>query len=1049
MSAQFINNDPQGEDLFHGKAQERVAQSISLLIKNDVLNTKLVGLEGSWGSGKSNVIRIIEGQLTESHHLYIHDAWGHQEDLQRRAFLEELTEDLYNKQILDSVKWRKKLNELLSKTQETYTKTVPKLSTGIIITAMLAFITPITTNLADEVEDKWAKYVILSAPIIFAFIFWAVKSLLRKQPLKLSELFYIYKEKELENHVQTITSEDEPSARQFKKWMKDLSDDLGNGSKKLIVVFDNMDRLPPEKVQMLWSSINTFFSDNSFANINVIIPFDRHHIQDAFNNDAEVADQFINKTFPVIFRVAQPVLTDWQSFFNLKFTAAFGSFDHYETLTVRKIFDLGQKTITPRNIIAFINEMVATSLTVEADISLRYIALFVLNKQVIQQDPVSQILNLTFIDNFKGIFESDPKVADNIAAIVYNVPKSSASQIVLVREIELALRNEDDTRIKDLSKHTHFLALIEQMSVVNDRPLPSFIKMMTGLELPDDEHGKTIVNSIWERLNGYYIEKGPEKSEFNDSNKALISNCSEDGRRRHVEMFTSSLSQIPDVAGSDYAQAILDLEAYSKPRNFGINVLEKLPSFEMTPENYIKFLGKIKKIREELKVTTDEEGLNLYLIEQIEADKAIDAAISHATKKYSFAETIQHLHGMIKAGSQKITKGNLPAIYDLLQNLSAEKPYPQLPDEVIESLLPEATATSSLYHYLVAARLGRGSKYAYAGSPPEDYLEKNDKAHPSFIREIAKRIELFISYGDLLLLAGVWEHPLWLGVTRKVTLEYFGVPKMNITTILKSYKVIYKSLGLKHSQLMAKFNLWASYAISGITSVNINKTITWPEFYDHAIAVKNELTRHLIKCYVEYLKLKDIKSWKTSLVDQDEDYINTFRFLRSGHLKSLPSAGVDAFKQVLLDIANGTHDLEESVNLMLLYQVANKSRLKVTVKNIRDTFINTKDIDSDQFKFFIPMFLELADLQERALDVVRRILLPALQSKANLATFQANIQKISLVLAGSGEAGFEFIEQLESLKDSSKVSSELLRHFKPVVYPAKKKKTSKQIVNVN
>ena len=55
--------------MFEGKSQERLAQAIAAHIvgadegtKNGVKPAfaRLIGLEGKWGSGKSNVIKILE-----------------------------------------------------------------------------------------------------------------------------------------------------------------------------------------------------------------------------------------------------------------------------------------------------------------------------------------------------------------------------------------------------------------------------------------------------------------------------------------------------------------------------------------------------------------------------------------------------------------------------------------------------------------------------------------------------------------------------------------------------------------------------------------------------------------------------------------------------------------------------------------------------------------------------------------------------------------------------------------------------------------------------
>ena len=154
-----------------------------------------------------------------------------------------------------------------------------------------------------------------------------------------------------------------------------------------------MDRLPLDRVRELWASIHTFFAEDPYEGIWVIVPFDRVHISTAFkvDNKEKMSEEFLRKTFSLIYRVAPPVLTDWRQFFDLKFTGGFSGNDD-ELQYVRKIFDRLQKEITPRDIITFINEMVSLYLIAEKEIRLRYIAIFVLAKKKILQAPVDQIL---------------------------------------------------------------------------------------------------------------------------------------------------------------------------------------------------------------------------------------------------------------------------------------------------------------------------------------------------------------------------------------------------------------------------------------------------------------------------------------------------------------------------------------------------------------------------------------------------------------------------------------------------------------------------------
>lgn len=96
---QYISNHPKGEDLFEGKSQERLASAIAAHIEeSDSCKTttmsRLIGLEGKWGSGKSNALQILENKLKGAYTFFTFDAWGNQEDLQRRSILELLTKHL-------------------------------------------------------------------------------------------------------------------------------------------------------------------------------------------------------------------------------------------------------------------------------------------------------------------------------------------------------------------------------------------------------------------------------------------------------------------------------------------------------------------------------------------------------------------------------------------------------------------------------------------------------------------------------------------------------------------------------------------------------------------------------------------------------------------------------------------------------------------------------------------------------------------------------------------------------------------------------------------
>lgn len=49
----FLQNAPCGEDLFEGKSHKTIAKNIKkLILSNDTC--RVIGIDGGWGSGKSN-----------------------------------------------------------------------------------------------------------------------------------------------------------------------------------------------------------------------------------------------------------------------------------------------------------------------------------------------------------------------------------------------------------------------------------------------------------------------------------------------------------------------------------------------------------------------------------------------------------------------------------------------------------------------------------------------------------------------------------------------------------------------------------------------------------------------------------------------------------------------------------------------------------------------------------------------------------------------------------------------------------------------------------
>ena len=351
----------------------------------------------------------------------------------RRAMLEELTSKIVQAtQALKEGKredWEGRKEKLLAKRKKTSTKTIPKISMGVLVFALMTAATPIFSELGKIGPEKWFPWwniAVPTLPLISGLIYVIIKYIrsdVRAPNAFCNELLAIYQERVKENVTHEVIFSEEPSSTQFRKWMKELDESLQT---HLILVFDNMDRLPASKVQEFWAAIHSFFSEEKYEHIRVIIPFDRKHIISAFRGEDGgdkrcYGNDFIDKTFDVVYRVAPPTLSNWKGYLSNQWKEAFGgglSPEH----SITQIYDLLTESKTPREIIAFINDCVTTSETCSASIPDEYIALFIIGKHKISESPEKELLELSFLKPLAYKYDNDD-TRKYLSALYYQLPQ--------------------------------------------------------------------------------------------------------------------------------------------------------------------------------------------------------------------------------------------------------------------------------------------------------------------------------------------------------------------------------------------------------------------------------------------------------------------------------------------------------------------------------------------------------------------------------------------------------------------------------------------------
>ncbi len=979
----FIQNTPHCVDKYEGRSSERSAKAIENHIESIDSSTdqskffpKIVGLDGEWGSGKSNVVGILKKNIAKKYHLFEYDAWGHQEDLQRRSFLETLTNELLiaedgnllpNKcsrktKENKSETWTEKLKYLLARKRETTSKTRPKISSGIIGAVLLFVFTPITSAIAsDAVLNIYQKLLIASSPVIAALLVWVIISIIKKK-LIWSELFEIYNNERIEDIINETISESEPTVKEFKEWMNDLSTDL---KKKLIIVFDNMDRLPAEKVKELWSSIHTFFSDNSYENIWVIITFDKNHLANAFGdegNSLELMNHFINKTFPVIYRVAPPVLTDWKKVFYEFFEEAFGDNENESKESIQRLFVLVKLHFTPRDIIAFINDLVSLKRTWNEEIPLLSMAIFSLRKEEILESPVESILSGTYLHSVENIIKNTEELQGFVAALTYGVNVTFAAQIPLIQYIQNALKGESNYDINKYSELNHFIHVLDDQ-IRNLDPALSDNAILSLSEL-DTSKSIKIINQ-WNELVTIYLNQEVDSLKLTEVHKILLRNADDVHKNLFTRYLCDGFRNSKEFDGKLFYITMHSLEGYIKETQLDLSLDQFILEQIVTPEIFIAYSNQAKEEYQKYKLVCDNKELNDYLIGLMPNSLPSMDFIKYIsiTTSYSFEDLVTRIESAFS--TNEIDENNFPEISKTYKILSKEKPLNQdLPQAQIINLLNlTKDKTSDAYYDLVAMTLS----HQYVDTP---FIEGLDE-------KIAERIEYYRTYDDLLILSANWASDLLRKAVKNLTENSYGESYLSIVDVLPLFEQIKNAIGVSERDFLNRLEELSRDETSEIDIDNLKTVIPDYNFFKYSSDISNNLTKNINKVAIAKLKtiaIDDLYAQRNVPTDYWHNCASIL--IQGGILTSLPLNLTEYCKKILNDIG----DKNESIPVMgsildVFLNKADKRKLLPTIKTICDKFCNTPNsITPELFMFFAPKFDFIKKMNSRHDDITRNIL---------------------------------------------------------------------------
>lgn len=1041
----FLSNSPCNEDLFEGKSHSKIAGNIAdLLIENQ--NSNIIGIEGTWGSGKSNLIKLVEKNIIDEKqkkefHFFIYDAWGYQNDNQIRSIIEILAKDLNKNKFITGFKEKLSTKELFSKKNSVESKNLKKLNAFSIGFSVFALLETISTCFSSDIKYKIFSFVCGAFTTVILQVI-NVKTL--KDSVRFSDLFISYFDSK--NHTnnleyaskQEIIYTEVPSTRDFQNWINDI--DVSLNKNKLVIIFDNMDRVPAQRVQELWAAITCIFSNSEkpLKNISVLIPFDREHIKNAFKNENIIetsetesyGDDFINKTFNVVYRVSAPIMSDWKKYFTLKWKEAFNEEPDFSII---QIYDLlNTENNTPRTIIAFINNFVSIrKIFSKSEIPDKYAALFIFGKSKIDDD-INEILEPNYLKALDFLYKNDKELPKYISALYYQLKPEVALDLVYTQQIVSALNNN---KLEDLARLTKLSTseVILQNAIANVTNIANATlgleKVFFNLKLKEETE-----QFLWDCL---YKKNTNKETVLQGYQLVLLKHINKKDSDEYLTNILSDFANAKDFNIADYFKSL------KKLKNEKIKDFEAKEYFQektVAPEEYIEFIELAKDGYEEYKIKCDYEELDNYLkdlpnekLENMTAMKYLK--IDNKDKKFS--EYFNSLDS--KIATSPTDKNVIPFLYERLKEI--QRPIKNLPkDQTIGTLFSTTKPEENFYTDVVCMRLAKLNIFFLQNNPPlfTSVLSKTDE---DFVRKIAEKINCYINFDDLLIKADKMKAcPLYIAVCKEVIKnEDLGVQRASIFELLKNYSKIKATLQLEPSAILKSFDRWNEFIKDYVTINNVSEIPI--EYFEDAKEIDDENYQHCSLITKEYLNTKTVEEWESSIISSGND----FKLLIIINGKS--DNCFEAFKSVMIKQATNENTNLKKENCTKLMQLAlkNKRKLKTLFNDIRDAFCSGNTaMNLPKFNFFGEWLFEYSDLGSKK-EALRTILpTTILDNDTVVNVLIKNSGTIKSMVDNSGEEASDFLNKIKSLCDDKYSKNERFIDFAKKIGLKKKNAEEKE-----
>ncbi|SDQ74667.1 P-loop NTPase fold protein [Flagellimonas zhangzhouensis] len=1055
----FLSKIATGEDKFEGKSQENLAKVISNVINEENLEKKILGLEGDWGAGKTNLIKIIQSKLGKDYHTFIFDAWGSQEDLTRKSFLEQLINELFEAEYLtNKEKWKELKNRLLSTTSTTHTQKFPQIKRHVLILSFSILVLSILSGTYEYIGQHFdfitSQYYGYWKPILWIYLLPFLIFLLgirltwleykrerqlnsRKDLIEqdtewqtIGKLFYWFNGDDINSEEVQNIIEDDPSVKQFREYFKNIEDEIKDRG-KLILVFDNLDRLEEDKLKSLWSSIHTFFAeDNNSFDSWVIIPYDRSklssHLDDGFEG-------FIGKTFSLNFRVTPPVVRQWEKFLDEKLDKAFGKklLTMEEREFILKLFDIltPTTTIKPRQIINYINDIVSLYKIWEKDIKnhelkIRYLALFVLTKDEIVNNPHDSILNRNYLDGAESFFSDDEDLDTSISMITFGVRKDLADEVLLDRKLKNAIRHGDTQIIKSSIHHKAF-----QKYFIKAYYETSFIEKSHSLAiiLPNikEVFSDIMMNTFWEDFGKGILTLENEFWAFNDNHRAILKNTNNKiGTRiifRLIKALYNNLNS--EESQNKYVSQLIEIEKYIKKESIEIDIFEITQNTSFSSKAYLNFLKSVEDNYDDFKIDCPEnELIELFIPENGDinidlVEKHIDELIK-VREVYNFEEITQGIQEKVKSipyNDNVLLERYLKILNGLLDppvKLELSLPfYRNLTTQLIDS--------NSIYIDACCIAI---SNFLISYSNSSNFQNTLTNFSQDQIRKLSEKIEQYFSYNDLLKLKATRvetdQYPKLNDLLFELTTGPQTMKNVDINWVIENLEKI-KSKVFDEEEKLSIF-------IENIDAWHKEFTLEIPQCSNEIFGFFGRSDLKLIELIIEktleYFNGLSKDNLLISFREENKDFLILKSLINNYQPKSFSAAFYSAYDDFIKGIALGDENIPNIGIWDRLINLMDEKKLRSTFTVVRDILFNQRGELTEADLYFLEKgLIKYGNLNKKPESATLKILIPLIESDSNFENiFLERLDECVSIINMSKEHKDSAISELQLKYDSKK-----------------------------